>query len=269
MQISSTGIELAQEAYDVASQYVRVAVDDLLNSAQPNENREPSEDLIPGFNGTNVNEPGRVRTISSPSSMSLCSSTTLQPSVNIVVDRVPFMDDLYYTCRDATDSYISTLRPLRHHASCSSRGRHHPYSPDPRPGQQARRNSPPSLMDNISAICTHLWRRATSDVLSPRREEAATVRLMRDLYAWGEIVSRGFQGDYLDESVDWRSAMGSLSSCSTVDIWERVGEAASDLCEWLGNDEAVLACKEVLNELRELKERENGEGIPAAFGGVL
>jgi hypothetical protein len=123
-------------------------------------------------------------------------------------------------------------------------------------------------MDNISAICTHLWRRARSDVLSPRREEAATVRVMRNLYAWGEIVSRGFQGDYLDERVDWGIAMGSLSSCSG-DIWERVGEAASDLCEWLGNDEAAVACREVLKELRELQERENGGGRPAKFGGIL
>jgi hypothetical protein len=105
--------------------------------------------------------------------------------------------------------------------------------------------------------------------LSPRREEAATVRVMRDLYAWGEIISRSFQGDYLDESADWRSAMGSLSSCSGVDIWERVGEAACDLCEWLGNDEAAMACKEVLKELREFQEREGGGGSPAEFGAFL
>jgi hypothetical protein len=269
MEISSPDIELAQDAYDVASQYVRVAVDDLLDSAQPDENRESNEDLISDFNGTNVDEPGRVRTISSTSSMSICSSTTLRPSLSITGDRVSFMEDLYYTCRDATDSYIYTLRPLRHHASCSSRGRHHPYSPDPRPGQQARRSRPLSLMDTISAICTHLWRRARSDLLSPRREEAATVRVMRDLYAWGEIISRGFQGDYLDESADWRTAMGSLSSCSSVDIWERVGEAACDLCEWLGNDEAAMACKEVLKDLRDLQEREDSGGSPAKFGAFL
>jgi hypothetical protein len=93
-------------------------------------------------------------------------------------------------------------------------------------------------------------------VLSPRREEAATVRVMRDLYAWGEIISRGFQRDFLDESADWGSIVGSISSCNGVDVWERVGEAASDLCEWLGNDEAVVACEEVLKELRGERERE-------------
>jgi hypothetical protein len=93
---------------------------------------------------------------------------------------------------------------------------------------------------------------------------------MRDLYAWGELISRGFQSDDLEENItDWGSGMGSLSSCIGTDVWEKIGEAASNLCEYLGSDEALLACEEVLNELKELKEKVDGGGNPEGFGCIL
>jgi hypothetical protein len=84
---------------------------------------------------------------------------------------------------------------------------------------------------------------------------------MRDLYDWGELITRGFQSDD-------GSAMGSLSSTDGNDIWLRVGEAAKNLCEWFDNDEAVAICEGITNELRELKENEEGESSDG-FGGIL
>lgn len=92
---------------------------------------------------------------------------------------------------------------------------------------------------------------------------------MRDLYVWGELITRGFQSDDFDDtSIDCGSAMGSLSSTVGNDVWLRVGEAAKNLCEWLDNDEALAICEGITNELRELKEKEDGESSDG-FGGIL
>jgi hypothetical protein len=111
-------------------------------------------------------------------------------------------------------------------------------------------------MDNISTICTHLWRKARSDVLAPRREEAKAVRDMRDLYAWGEIISRVSQSEDLDgNGMERESATGSFDSGGGSDVRAMVGEAGNNLCEWLGNYEALLVCDGVVRELRRLKEK--------------
>jgi hypothetical protein len=127
-------------------------------------------------------------------------------------------------------------------------------------------------MDNISIICTHMWRRARSDVLAPHREEAGAVRDMRDLYAWGEIISRAFQSDDLEEGdMDWESARGSLCSGLGTNVWTKVGEAAKKLCEWLGDAEASDICEGVVNELKELKglkEKDGGFSDLEDFGGI-
>jgi hypothetical protein len=123
-------------------------------------------------------------------------------------------------------------------------------------------------MDNISAICTHRWRRARSDALAPHREEAAAVRDMSDLYAWGEVLTRSYQGDDLEDS-DWESVMGDFSSTDGNEIWVMVGEAAKKLCEWLGDDKALEVCGELANELRFSKEKEDGGESSDGLGGIL
>jgi hypothetical protein len=251
-------IELAEAAYNAVDQCARVAINDLLNAEPPTENQWPKGHRISGANNasTNVNESGRARTISSISSMSISSLATVHPALSIAEECVSLIANLYYTCREATDSYISTLRPARRHSSCSTRYHHHPYSQSQRPGQQAHQGRSPTLMDDISTICTHLWRKARSDVLAPRREEAKAVRDMRDLYAWGEIISRVSQSEDLDgNGMEWESAMGSFDSGGGSDVWAMVGEAGNNLCEWLGNYEALLVCDGVVKELRRLKEK--------------
>lgn len=260
---SVLGIELAEAAYNAANQYARIAINDLLNAEPPSEHQWPKGHRISGANNasTNINELGRARTISSTSSMSISSPATVHPALGIAEDCVSLIANLYYTCREATDSYISTLRPARRHSSCSTRCHHHPYSQSQRPGQGNHQGRSPTLMDNISTICTRLWRKARSDVLAPRRKEAKAVRDMRDLYAWGEILSRVFQSEDLEgNGMEWESAMGSLDSGGGSDVWAMVGEAGNNLCEWLGNDEALLVCGGVVRELRMLKEKQGGGG---------
>ena len=79
---------------------------------------------------------------------------------------------------------------------------------------------------------------------------------MRDLYAWGEIISRVFQSEDLERNgMEWESAMGSFDSGGGSDVCAIVGEAGNNLCEWLGNYEALLVCDGVVRELRRLKEK--------------
>jgi len=125
-------------------------------------------------------------------------------------------------------------------------------------------------MDHISEICTHMWRRARRDALAPHREEAEAVRAMRDLYVWGEIITRGCQSDDFDDTImDYGSAMGSMSSSVGNDVWLTVEEAATNLCEWFANDEALAICRGIANDLRELKGKENGDESSDGFGGIL
>jgi hypothetical protein len=260
---SIADVNLARDAYNVASPYPRVLVNDLLNSAPISENQYSNENRTSNVHNAsvNLNVLGRARTISSTSAMSISSSVTLQPPFSIAEERMLLIVRLYYTCWDASTSYIHSLPPIRRHPDIAlsyirSR-RHHPYAQNSRPGQQARHRTvgrSRNLMDNISAICTHIWRRARSDALAPHREEAEAVRAMRDLYAWGEIITKGFQGDDLEDA-ECRSAMGSLSSSAGNDVWARVGEAAQNLCQWLGDNVALGICERLVDELGDLKER--------------
>ena len=120
-------------------------------------------------------------------------------------------------------------------------------------------------MDNISAICTHMWRKARNDDMAPRRAEADAVRAMRDLYAWGEVIVRGLE-DGGQGDVDMRSVDGcGLQGWSREEGWHReeseavrVGEAAKRLCRWFGDWRKWETCEEVLEMLRGLEEREFG-----------
>ena len=267
-------VDLAQAAFNAASQSARIDVNDLLNSAPASENQWENRNPFPGLNNAsaNVTEPGKARTISAASIITISSTNTFHPTSSSSSSRISLIVDLYYTCRDATESYITTLRPVRSHTACSGYHRHHPYSQNSRAEASACGVRTRTLMDNISIICTHMWRRARSDVLAPHREEAGAVRDMRDLYAWGEIISRAFQSDDLEEGdMDWESARGSLCSGLGTNVWTKVGEAAKKLCEWLGDAEASDICEGVVNELKELKglkEKDGGYSDLEDFGGI-
>ncbi|KAE9381398.1 hypothetical protein N431DRAFT_476231 [Stipitochalara longipes BDJ] len=263
IQRSVPEVDLAETAFNAASRSARIAVNNLLNSAPASEDQWDNGDLFSSTNNATakIHGIGQARTMSTGSLMSISSSATLQPTSSSAPSRISLIVDLYYTSTDATNSYISTLRPVRRHTACSVRCRHHPYAHGSRPRAPKCGGRSRTLMDNISAICTHMWRRAKSDILAPHREEAGTVRDMRDLYAWGEVISRAFQSDDLEESdMDWESARGSLCSGMGTDMWTKVGEAAKRLCEWLGNEEAILICEDVVNELKKLKEKEDCGG---------
>jgi hypothetical protein len=117
-------------------------------------------------------------------------------------------------------------------------------------------------MDNISTICAHLWRKARRHVLAPRKEEADAVRDMRDLYTWGEIISQAFQSDDLEgNGKEWESALESLEGRVGSDVWAAVGEVGKDLCEWMGNDEALRVCERVVGDSGKVKERRSREAF--------
>lgn len=262
-------VEFARGGYNIAPYSPKITISDLLNPGPPSASPWQDGDRFSGTNNThaNIDEAGRATTICSTSSESISSSATLVPALSVAENHVFLVGDLYYTCRDAANSYISTLGPIHRHSSYCHR--HHPYSPASCPGQHARLGRSPSLMDNISAICTHMWRKARRDVLAPRRAEAEAVRDMRDLYAWGETVSRAFQSDGLEENrMDWENAEGRRCSGVGSDVWARVGEAAKNLCKWLENNEALVSCEEAANGLRELK-KEAGRSSPDEFGCIL
>jgi hypothetical protein len=281
IQHSTPDVTVARAAYNMAGQYPRLPVNDLLNSASPNDDQYSNETRTLGINNasTSVNGSGQARTISSSSAMSISSTDTLHHQFSIAEERMFLVSELYYRCRDASASYRRSLSTINRHPSRASRTsssghfRHKPYGRRSRPGQQAHQinvNRPQSLMDNISAICTHMWRGARSDALAPRREEAEAVRMMRDLYVWGEIIIRRYQSDDFEDTImNCGRATGSLSSSAGNDIWSRVGEAAKNLCEWFANDEALASCEGIANKLRELKEKEDGGESSDGFGGIL
>jgi hypothetical protein len=104
-------------------------------------------------------------------------------------------------------------------------------------------------MDNISTICTHLWRKARKDVMAPHRAEAETVRVMKDLYEWGEVIARGLERDTDEDGGD------------SGEMGMRVVEAARLFCKWLGDGRAVVECEETGEELRGLMEGNRGAGV--------
>ena len=60
----------------------------------------------------------------------------------------------------------------------------------------------------------HRWCKARNDGMAPHRAEAEAVRVMRDLYVWGEAVAWGLEeGVGLGEDVE----MGSLDGWSDLE----------------------------------------------------
>jgi len=66
--------------------------------------------------------------------------------------------------------------------------------------------------------------------------------------------------------MDWEGAMRGLSSSVRTDIWARIGEAAKNLCEWLGDDEILVVCGGATNGLKKLKRKEDNGGGAGDFG---
>jgi hypothetical protein len=122
-------------------------------------------------------------------------------------------------------------------------------------------------MDNISKICTHMWRKARSDGIAPHRAEAQTVRVMRNLYAWGELVVRAFEGGVGEEDDEMDLPMDAKSE-RWSDLGEsvavRVGEAAENFCGCLKDRRAWNTCHDVVKELRDLEGEMGSED-----GGIL
>jgi len=195
---------------------------------------------------------------------------------------------LYHTCLDASSLYIASMTSSAsshrriNRSNRNSSYRYHPYPPPPqaqsrtggrheakgkgRDRQTAtgigskrdmgigrrREGRERTLMDNISTISTHLWRKARSDIMAPHRAEAEAVRSMRNLYIWGEKVVRGMEGEgFLNE--EGQMGVGA-------------GEAALRICGWLGDEQARGFCMGVLGTLKQL-EREGRKG-GGVFGSV-
>lgn len=88
--------------------------------------------------------------------------------------------------------------------------------------------------------------------MAPHRAEAETVRIMGDLYTWGEVVARGLEGNSAEgEDGDGRSS---------GEMCVRVVDAARLFRQWLGDGRAVAECEELGDELRGLIEGNRGVG---------
>lgn len=173
------------------------------------------------------------------------STTTLQPSS-------PFehsyflISTLYHTCLDASTTYIK-LRSRSHRQHRAQIVRYHPYRSPPPLAATA------TLMGNISIICTHMWRKARKDAMAPHRAEAETVRIMGDLYKWGEVIATGVERDIV-ENEDGGDG-------SSVELNISIAEAAGLFCEWRGDERAVAECEGIGDELRALMEGFQGDGV--------
>lgn len=219
-------------AIDVGCSYARVPINDLLN--QPltppyqwshQKGANPSSAVNNDSGGTDhPMTASATSSLRSPSPTS-SDSTIRPPFTNISEERGILLNALYNICMDSTASYVSTLahnsRHWNSHLRCA-RARYHPYSPR-RHGRSHTRSAdarPATLMDNISLISTHIWRRARGDEMAPHRAEADAVGVMRDLYAWSEVVATGLESEGID-----------IGDEEDGDLGMKVGRAAKKLCQ--------------------------------------
>jgi hypothetical protein len=193
---------------------------------------------------------------------SIISTSTIRRSLTVQEQRYFLFNTFYNACLDASITYLSSLR--RHHRLRNRR--YHPYSPFPYQPHELQ----PSLMDNLSVICTHMWQKARNDGMAPHRAEAAAVRMMRNLYVWGEVVVRGFERDvdvYMDEESESESGWRGVgdSPAARIDEAVRIGEAAKSICSSLNDTLARNECDDVVRGLRDLEDSEmaseDGYGI--------
>jgi hypothetical protein len=241
----------------------------------------PSRPNAPPTNPDGIYQPSQLAAplISQASSLlSTTSSTLLLPRFSIPEQRYFLLNTLHHTCLAASSTYGHSLLPnpgrrrIQHEAPRHGdrEGRYHPYSPPPgsrtsraRAERGGRRARDATLMDNISAICTHLWRKARDDGMAPHREEAEAVKSMRDLYKWGEIVVRGMEGIENEESEEGSVLSGVGMRNENRSDGVMVGEAAKRLCGWFRDAQAWSVCEGVVGELRALVERERENVVGA------
>lgn len=282
---------LARDALGIVHQpYARVAIDGLLNCdssphtlpahSQVHNNTQAYQPSIPSA----IPDPHICHSTLSPtlSTTTTTSSNTLRADLHApfpaVEQRCFLLSTLYHICVDATFVYSRSLFHTRH--SRRRYRRYYPYRssyPNRSSGNRAVGNASgsgarPSLMDNISTICTHLWRKARHDAIAPHRAEADAVREMRDLYAWAELVARAMDSDGLlsidgisvdSESVSEYGTSGgggaaAAESSGEMEVPIRVGRAAKRICEWVGDEEAWDSCQSVCDELRQLDDMGRG-----------
>jgi len=89
--------------------------------------------------------------------------------------------------------------------------------------------------------------------MAPHRAEAETVRIMGDLYKWGEVIATGVERDIV-ENEDGGDG-------SSVELNISIAEAAGLFCEWRGDERAVAECEGIGDELRALMEGFQGDGV--------
>ncbi|KAI9650171.1 hypothetical protein NHQ30_000184 [Ciborinia camelliae] len=176
-------------------------------------------------------------------SLSNTSESTIVVPVSISEQRYSLLNSLYRTCLDATTTYIralpqSSLAGLRSGSHHSHSTRYHPY-----PGRAWERSynddHSKTLMDNIEAISTFLWRKARRDEMAPHRAESDAVIDMNNLYRWGESLVNGMEERAGDERAR-----------------TEVLHAAIAMCGWLGDPDACTLCREVGGELKDLMDLE-------------
>ncbi|KAJ5032572.1 uncharacterized protein L3040_009172 [Drepanopeziza brunnea f. sp. 'multigermtubi'] len=262
---SQVPVSLATEEFKVAHSFARVPINDLLNRPPSPPHRWPYQDepanqpSVDSSGSRDIKHPMTTSATSSSRSASLISSdsTIRPPFINITEERGILLNALYGICMDATASHVSTLLPTSYHRHSHDRrakARYHPYSPlgGRRSNAGPSNARPATLMDNISTICTHTWRKARGDEMAPHKAEADAVRVMRDLYSWSEVVVRGLDSNG-DGSGDGDGDGGNEPS---GDCGWKVGWAAKKLCQWLGDEGAWDECHVITGDLRNLSERE-------------
>ncbi|KAL2065035.1 hypothetical protein VTL71DRAFT_4175 [Oculimacula yallundae] len=250
----------------LAHPYARWPVDDVLNHSPPpgTQAQTGAASTIPDAGRSDTDHPMITPPSSSsaPSNKStspassISSDSTQRPPYNATEQRCYILNTLYHICMDATKSYLNNLpfatrnrhNQLPRHRCYGSR--YHPYLSPPRSNRSEddheRRRT---LMDNISSISTHIWRRARSDEMAPHRAEGDAVHSMAELYEWSEVVVRGMESD----GVDIEREDGVFESPGEI-RGMKVACAAEMLCRWLGDEQAREDCEVMGRELEGLIE---------------
>ncbi|CZR50706.1 uncharacterized protein PAC_00580 [Phialocephala subalpina] len=280
-------LKLATDAYNMTQPRPGIHINQLLNPA-------PIQSIPISLLNQNIDaSPSTAnQRLPTPVSMSICSTTTSSSTIRpapfqTTEEHCYLLNTLYITCLEATASYIRSLPLTRRHRGTRT-ARYHPYH-SPKPGKMGSSRSKKgveksaTLMENISTICTRLWRKARHDPMAPHREEASAAREMRDLYVWGEVVARCMESDGLDDG-DENGGFGSDvtvigpgSGGNEVRVpGMKVARAAERICNWLGDEDAWETCDTIKGELRDLVEdegvvtaEEGGGGGGSGFGSFI
>jgi hypothetical protein len=213
--------------------------------------------------------------LSNLSILSTISSNTIQAPLSIAERRSNLLVALYGICLQASAAYTRSFTwPVGRNRAQPPLGsrrpqgdRYHPYALARVSHCQSRSHRAHSgeraLMDYISIISTHIWRKARSDLIAPHRAEAVAVREMRDLYTWGEFLVRGVEDE--DHVYDEEQSDSSYGAWMEEESTMMVGKVATRLCRWLGEREALRACQRVSMELLGLM-REQAEERRVSVG---